>query len=169
MKTKILALDLATTCGWAVSANGVITSGSQCFTRYHGSKSRPQDHLGMPYSQFRNWLADKLHTDKPDQIAYEEVMRWGGASAAHCFGGFRGIMLDLACRYNGIPCFGYVPTAIKKYWAGKGNADKDDMVAATLLKYPNLDLSDDNEADALAILSLHQFHQKQITSTKPKK
>ena len=106
---KLLALDLATTCGWAVTANDIITSGSQSFKRYPGSKSRLQDHLGMPYCQFRNWLADKLLTDKPEVIAYEEVMRWGGASAAHCFGGFRGIMLDLACRH-GIPCFGYVPT-----------------------------------------------------------
>jgi Holliday junction resolvasome RuvABC endonuclease subunit len=149
-----LALDLATVCGYANIGGGVITSGSQDFSRYHGSKKRPADHVGEPYAMFHRWLSEKLHTDKPEWIAYEEVYRWQGASAAHCFGGYRGVMMSLAA-VHGIPCHGYSPPDIKKHWTGKGNADKDAMIAATLIKCPDVDLTDSNEADALAILNLH--------------
>lgn len=153
---KILALDLATTTGWALSANGIITSGSQCFARLAATKSRPADHQGEPFAQFHRWLAEKIRTDKPEAIAYEEVMRFPYALQAHSFCGFRGHMLALAAGY-GIPCFGYPPTSVKKFWAGKGNADKHEMVAATLVKLPDVDLTDDNQADSLAILHFHLF------------
>jgi crossover junction endodeoxyribonuclease RuvC len=151
---RTLALDLATICGWAVRGGGVITSGSQSFARYGGSKSRPREHVGEPFAKFHRWLAEKIRTEKPSAIAYEEVCRWQGYSAAHCFGGFRGQMLALAAGYD-IPCFPYSVGDVKKSWAGKGNADKDEMIAATMARFPTLDLTDSNEADALAILQLH--------------
>jgi Holliday junction resolvasome RuvABC endonuclease subunit len=152
--TRILALDLATVLGWSLLGGGVVTSGSQSFARYGGSKSRPADHHGEPFAQFHRWLAAKLRDDKPDAIAYEEVCRWQGYSAAHCFGGYRGHMMALAAGHQ-LPCFGYSPTEIKKYWTGKGMCDKDAMIAATLIRFPGIDLTDSNEADSLAILHLH--------------
>jgi Holliday junction resolvasome RuvABC endonuclease subunit len=151
---KILALDLATTTGWAMTAAGIVTSGSQCFARLPATKTRPAEHMGEPFAQFHRWLAEKIRTDKPEAIAYEEVMRFPYALQAHSFGGLRGHMLALAAGH-GIPCFAYAVTHVKKFWTGKGNADKDDMVAATLLKLPWVDPTDDNECDALAILHLH--------------
>jgi Holliday junction resolvasome RuvABC endonuclease subunit len=63
-------------------------------------------------------------------------------------------MLALAA-VHALPCVGYSPSEIKIFWTGKGNADKDTMIAATLIKCPDVDLTDSNEADALAILHLH--------------
>lgn len=151
---RILALDLATVCGHATHANGITTSGSQDFTRYTGCKSRPPEHPGASFAMFRRWLHEKLRQDKPGAIVYEEVRRWMSANAAHAFCGYRGIMLEAGCLFT-LPCYGYSPTAIKKHWTGKGTADKPAMIAETRRRFPELDLTDDNEADALAILHLH--------------
>lgn len=151
---SVLALDLATVAGWALLGGGVVTSGSHSFARYAGSKRRPRDHAGEPYAQFHRWLAEKLKVDKPDSIAYEEVYRWGGFAAAHCFGGYRGQMLALAACYS-IPCHGYSPSDIKKHWTGKGRAEKEDMIAVCRERHPDIKIIDSNEADALAILDLH--------------
>ena len=146
---KLLALDLASTVGWANYANGIIDSGSQAF------KAKDGTHQGERYAQFHRWLSEKIRTDKPAQIAYEEAMGFfKSASAAQIAYGFRGILMSLAAAHN-IPCYGYVAPTVKKFWTGSGRADKDDMIAATLLKLPDVDLSDANQADALAILHLH--------------
>lgn len=153
---RVLALDLATVCGHATLANGILSSGSQDFSRYAGSKSRPREHQGQPFASFRRWLHVKLLEDKPGALVYEEVMRFPYAMQAHCFCGFRAVMLEAACIHT-LPCFGYQPNVIKKYWTGKGNADKPAMVRETRLRWPTLDLTDDNEADAIAVLHLHLF------------
>lgn len=153
-KVRVLALDLATVTGHATIANGVITSGSQDFSRYGGSKSRQAEHAGQPFASFRRWLHNKIIEDKPAALVFEEVPRFPYAFQAYVFCGYRAIMLETACIFS-LPHFGYGPGQIKKFWTGKGNADKDTMVAETLIRFPAYDLTDHNEADALAILHLH--------------
>lgn len=149
---RVLALDLATTCGHALLASGVITSGSQSF------HSRPRKGVtiypGEQFARFENWLKERLRDDKPEAIAYEEVFRWMSSSAAHVFCGFRAIMLNHAVR-QGVPVFAYSPTTIKKWFTDKGNADKAAMMREAARRWPDLDATDDNEVDALAILHLH--------------
>lgn len=146
---RILALDLATTCGWALVAAGVITSGSQDFHSRPG-KGSPGDQ----FARFENWLKERIRDDKPEAIAYEEVYRWMSSSAAHVFCGFRAILLMNARRLP-VVCHPYAPNVIKKAWTGKGNADKAAMMAETMRRFPDLDLTDDNQSDAIALLHLH--------------
>ncbi len=153
-QARVLALDLATVTGHATLANGIITSGSQDFSRYGGSKSRAPEHNGQPFASFRRWLHSKIIEDKPGALVYEDVMRWMSGSAAKTFGARWGCMLEAGCIFS-LPCYGYSPTQIKKFWTGKGTADKDDMVAETLIRFPHYDLTDDNEADSIALLHLH--------------
>ena len=152
--TKILAIDLGTHTGFAISANGMINSGSVDFSRYKGCKSKPADHIGGTFLSFDQWIKNMLPVFKIDCIAYESVMRWSSSDAAKTYGGLRGIMLARAAKAN-IPCLGYSVTHIKKFWTGKGTADKDAMVAETKKRFPDLPLSGDNEADALALIHLH--------------
>ena len=150
---RVLALDLATTTGFALIGPGIITSGSQYFgTKV--KKGQPHPPAGLQFAQFENWLKNHLRDDKPLEIAYEEVFRWMSSSAAHVFCGLRAIMLKEALR-AGIPCFAYSPTTIKKYWALTGNANKNLMVATTIARFPNDDFTDDNQCDAVALLHLH--------------
>lgn len=150
---RILALDLATQTGWALSAAGITTSGSQSFHRYTGSQSRPPDHVGQCYLNFQRWLRDRISTDKPDVIAFEEPMGYmKNAAATNLLHGFRAVVM-LNAAYYGIRVQGYPQPTVKKFATGKGNAKKPEMVAWAMARFGKV--KDENEADALAVLSLH--------------
>tara|TARA_R110000824_G_scaffold106076_1_gene250678 strand:- start:82 stop:588 length:507 start_codon:yes stop_codon:yes gene_type:complete len=152
--TKILSIDLGTHTGFAISANGIIESGSVDFSRYKGCKSKPADHIGGTFLSFDQWIKNVIPVFKIDCIVYESVMRWSSGDAAKIYGGLRGIMLSRAAKM-GIPVYGYGVTHIKKFWTGKGNSKKPAMIAETKKRYPGITLTGDDEADAIAILHLH--------------
>ena len=145
MHTTILALDLGTTSGWALrDRTGRITSGSQSFKpqRFEGG--------GMRYLRFKRWLTEvKQSADGLDAVYFEEVRRHAGVDAAHAYGGFMG-QLTAWCEHHGIPYQGVPVGTIKKHATGKGNASKDEMMAA--MRARGYLPTDDNEADALALL-----------------
>jgi Holliday junction resolvasome RuvABC endonuclease subunit len=147
MNTTLLALDLGTQTGWALhSRDGAITSGSQSFKpqRFEGG--------GMRYLRFKRWLSDiKQCNDGIDQVVFEEVRRHAGVDAAHAYGGFMG-QLSAWCEHHQIPYQGIPVGTLKKHATGKGNASKDEMVAA--MKLRGHAPADDNEADAIALLYL---------------
>ena len=145
--TTILALDLGTQTGWALtSRDGSITSGSQSFKpqRFEGG--------GMRFLRFKRWLTDiKQCNDGIDQVVFEEVRRHVGVDAAHAYGGFMG-QLTAWCEHHQIPYQGIPVGTIKKHATGKGNASKDEMVASVRTR--GHAPADDNEADAIALLYL---------------
>ena len=143
----IFALDLGTQTGWALtSRDGSITSGSQSFKpqRFEGG--------GMRFLRFKRWLTDiKQCNDGIDQVVFEEVRRHAGVDAAHAYGGFMG-QLTAWCEHHQIPYQGIPVGTIKKHATGKGNASKDEMV--TSVRARGHTPTDDNEADAIALLYL---------------
>ena len=147
MTTTILALDLGTTTGWALrGSDGHISSGSESFRpqRFEGG--------GMRYLRFKRWLTDiKQCNASIDQVVFEEVRRHAGVDAAHAYGGFMG-QLTAWCEHHQIPYQGVPVGTIKKHATGKGNASKDEMVAAVRARGHSP--ADDNEADAIALLYL---------------
>jgi Holliday junction resolvasome RuvABC endonuclease subunit len=141
----ILALDLGTTTGWALrTRSGVILSGSRGFRphRFEGG--------GMRYLRFVAWL-DSVHehAGRIDAVHFEEVRRHAGTDAAHVFGGFLA-SLTAWCEGREIPYEGVPVGTIKRFAAGRGNADKQAVIAA--IRARGFDPSDDNEADAIALL-----------------
>jgi crossover junction endodeoxyribonuclease RuvC len=147
MNTTILALDLGTQTGWALtSRDGSIISGSQSFKpqRFEGG--------GMRFLRFKRWLTDiKQCNDGIDLVVFEEVRRHVGVDAAHAYGGFMG-QLTAWCEHHQIPYQGIPVGTIKKHATGKGNASKDEMVASVRARGHSP--ADDNEADAIALLLL---------------
>lgn len=143
----ILALDLGTTTGWALrSVDAQITSGSQSF------KPRRFEGGGMRYLRFKAWLDEiKSMSGSIDAIYFEEVRRHAGVDAAHAYGGFLAT-LTAWCEHNKIAYQGVPVGTIKKHATGKGNANKEQMIDA--IRKKGHDVSDDNEADALALLYL---------------
>lgn len=145
MTSTILALDLGTTTGWALrTPDGAITSGTQSFRpqRFEGG--------GMRFLRFKRWLTElKAHADGIDSLHFEEVRRHVSTDAAHVYGGFLATLTSW-CEHHQIPYQGVPVGTIKKHATGKGNASKDEMITAMrrLGHVP----TDDNEADALAIL-----------------
>lgn len=46
------------------------------------------------------------------------------------------------------------PQTVKKYATGKGNASKDEVLAAVVRRYPDVEVSNNNEADALVLAAI---------------
>ena len=140
-----LALDLGTSAGWALQSSGDhISTGTVSLkhTRYDGG--------GMRYLRFRRWL-EQLDIDAGpiEAIYFEEVRRHFGTDAAHVYGGLLAVLTawceEHLVAYQGVPV-----GTIKRFIAGKGNADKAAVIAAVQAK--GFSPGDDNEADAIAIL-----------------
>lgn len=143
---NILALDLGTKMGWALLSDELITSGTENFkpSRFEGG--------GMCYVKFHKFLTEiKSNAGEITSVYFEEVRRHLGVDAAHKYGGFMSHLQSWCERYD-IPYAGVPVGTIKKHLTGKGNANKDMMVAA--IKELGFNPIDDNEADALALLKL---------------
>jgi len=144
---NVLALDLGTQTGWAISANGHITSGTERFANDRHSGG------GMRYLKFKWWLS-KAHSlsGEFNAVFYEEVRAHAGTDAAHTYGGFLAT-LQAWCEHHNLPYEGVPVGTIKKHITGKGNANKQAVIKAVQQKLdPNI--TDDNEADARALLDL---------------
>lgn len=143
--TTILALDLATVTGWAVTSCGIVTSGTVSFAPKRG------DGAGIRFLRFRRWFRDMLESEKPEQVFYELVQRHVSTYAAHAYGGFLA-HVQAECEAKGVPYSGIPVGTIKKQATGKGNADKAAMIAAAAARWPDQKIADDNQADALWIM-----------------
>jgi hypothetical protein len=144
-RSAVLALDLGTTTGWAMQpAGSKIESGSVSFrpSRYDGG--------GIRYLRFRGWL-DSTAADVAalSAIYFEEVRRHAGTDAAHVYGGLLATLTSW-CEQHGIAYQGVPVGTIKRFIAGKGNADKAAVTATVRAR--GFSPMDDNEADAIAIL-----------------
>lgn len=140
-----LALDLGTATGWAVrTADGRNVSGSMSFKpgRFEGG--------GMRFLRFHRWLTElKADADVIREVGFEEVRRHAGVNAAHAYGGVLAT-LTAWCEHHQIPYSGVLVGVMKRHSTGKGSANKAAMTSA--MRALGFNLSDDNEADALALL-----------------
>lgn len=139
----ILALDLGTKTGWALHSSKTTStaSGVQDFS------TKRNEGGGMRYLRFKRWL--ETMKDSLDEVYFEEVRRHAGTQAAHVYGGLMGTLTSW-CEENKVPYSSVPVGVIKKSWAGKGNANKEAMIAEA--KRRGFDVIDDNQADALALL-----------------
>jgi Holliday junction resolvasome RuvABC endonuclease subunit len=142
---KCLALDFGSLAGWAIRAeDGSIISGTAKFKndRWQGG--------GMRFLRFKHWLTEiKNVAGGFDLVVYEQVRRHAGVDAAHAFGGWLAILTSW-CDHHEIHYQGVPVGTIKRFIAGKGNADKQAVIAA--VRGRGFSPADDNEADAIAIL-----------------
>jgi len=146
MSETILAIDLGTTTGWACRPlHGPIAYGYATFKpgRYEGG--------GMRYLRFKQWLTELKGTvgGEIQSIYFEEVRRHASTDSAHVYGGLMATLTSW-CEHHKIPYQGVLVGTIKKHATGKGNASKEDMIAAMVgMGYQ---VTDDNVADALSLL-----------------
>ena len=162
---RVLALDLATTTGWALlDAGGRVTSGALDL-----SGSRWESH-GMRLLRLRRWLREVLLTgaDRGGPadgwlVAFERPVPRAvmGSGPVHGTGEVTQQMAAIVmaeCEALGVAFAAPTTGEVKKAATGKGNADKLKMVAAArrLVEEWGVaragDLGDD-EADALCVLA----------------
>lgn len=143
---KILALDPATHCGWALSNSA---SGTWDLS------IRRDESAGMRLIRLQSKLNETAKD--VDLVVFE--------AARNCAPKMQGALVVQAelqgiikiwCETNGVNYRGYSPSELKKHATGKGNAGKAQMVAAAANKWPEKfnGASDDNEVDARWLLDL---------------
>ena len=156
-RQAMLALDLGTTTGWALSLpDRRVTHG------YVNFKPQRFEGGGMRYLRFRRWLDELLTTVAPSSslqglgaVYFEEVRRHLGVDAAHAYGGFLATLTGW-CEHQKIPYQGVPVGTIKRHVTGKGNVGKAEVIVAMrALGHPVIDA---NEADALALLHWVMAH-----------
>lgn len=146
----ILALDQATTTGWAIvkDTGEVLASGVWKLA----DTKRTGESRGMRYIRFRCFLREALldsyGTDSIGMICHEQTLLRGGA-ATEIANGLKALILEAAAETGvEVSC---VHTTELKHWAtGNGRAEKADMIKACI-SLSGVSPRDDNEADAVLI------------------
>jgi Holliday junction resolvasome RuvABC endonuclease subunit len=144
---NLLALDLATRCGWALLENGRLESGTDTFDVKRGESP------GTRYLRFNRWLDEfALHPSaglpRVELIVFEQAHQRGGA-ATEVAAGFSTRVMEF-CAKHGIEHASVHTASLKKWTTGKGNADKAAMLEAVARRWKRVDT--DDEADAVALL-----------------
>jgi Holliday junction resolvasome RuvABC endonuclease subunit len=149
--TRILALDLGTACGWARNTGDTVRHDEAAALQYGTFDLRAGRFSGggMRFVRFEQELNNFVGLI--DQVVFEEVRRHRGTDAAHVYGGLLAV-LTAWCEKNSIPYEGVPVQAIKKFISGSGNADKETVIKA--VKGRGYSPTDDNQADAIALLLL---------------
>jgi Holliday junction resolvasome RuvABC endonuclease subunit len=138
---NILALDVATKCGWATKT----ASGTWDFTLKRDESS------GMRIIRFKSKLNEIVKLEQINLVVFERTAGQHQASVivqAELHG-----VLKLFCEENEIPYKAYSASEIKKFATGKGNCNKNLMIGMAKIKL-GYKGKDDNEADALWIFQL---------------
>jgi crossover junction endodeoxyribonuclease RuvC len=145
---RILALDVATRCGFAYGQPGsAIASGTWDLSR------RRDESDGMKLIRFEAKLNAAADAGV-DLLVFE--------AARHAAQAMQGALVHQAkmqgvlerwAAERGYQYRGYSPAEIKKHATGKGNAKKAEVIAAVRARYGYTG-NDDNEADAIALLHL---------------
>ncbi|WP_056033450.1 hypothetical protein [Loktanella sp. 3ANDIMAR09] len=158
MPTKILALDLATTTGWAICTPGVsMRSGS---VRFAG----PKEDQAMAFARYSEWLDDIFRENEITAVVYEQPMdprHMKNPKTGRATTNFDTIRLLLGLcavtearsRICGIPRIFEAPVQSVRKHLLKGRPPKGEakIAVARMLSILGYRPTDDNEADAIAI------------------
>lgn len=86
----------------------------------------------MAFLRFNHWLSELAESSGPiSAVFFEEVRAHAGTLAAHVYGGFLA-HLEAWAEFRDVPYQGVPVGTIKRFIAGKGNADKRAVIAAVM-------------------------------------
>lgn len=141
----VLALDLASVCGWACGSPELLGLCS------HGTLALPTDiSLGRQYSVFADWLADAITVYEPTEIVIEAPFLGHSLRAARKLFTLTGIAQLIAYRRDLPEPREYAAASVRKTFCGSGKADKKQVMAECVAR--GFQPKDFNAADALALL-----------------
>lgn len=158
----IMAFDPSTTCtGWAVMnkdreiiACGAITPPSKLKN-------------GQKYEYIYDAMKTLINMYNPEAIACEDQFLGLRKATLKVLSQLRGVIM-LLCTQNNLEMYYYWPSTIKLVMSGKGNATKDEMIEAVNRKF-DVEIKNDNIADAIAIAHTHYEKTPELTNQPKKK
>lgn len=136
-----LSFDLATASGVALWEGGNALKA--------WSYTLPAGELGAKLHAWEAEVVRLLHAHQPDWVAYEDARAVSKQHGEILFA-MTGI-LKLHTHRRNIQTLGFSQATVKKALTGHGAAKKPQMLAAARERWPELEVANDNEADALGV------------------
>lgn len=140
----ILALDLATATGWACAPPDK--------EPHFGTAELPKSgqDVGTFAVAFSEWLTAKLADETPQVVLYEQPSIFSKTTPATLIK-LNGLAYDCEriCTLHRVRCYMVNPSRLKKFFAGNGRAQKQDMI--DVARREGWAVQDDNQADACAV------------------
>ena len=147
-----MGLDLALKTGFAVRLDDdILASGVWDFS------PRAGDGAGIRFCRLEAALIAMFNTWHVMRVSYELPAIFRSRAAGASVHGMVAV-LQKVCETMQIPYEAFPPTSVKKHATGKGNAKKDQMIEAAKAKWPEVNIIDDNLADALWVLDMSYDH-----------
>lgn len=168
-KGGILALDLGSRLGWAVTQRQGVADWPRThldWTAFNGDQAvrygsqqigqSAPGQLGAFLASFEAWLCDMITVHDPKVLCWEATLSSGQFSsqaAALKLMGLAALCEFVAYRRDLRTYMGHIHSC-KKQWTGDGRAKKPAMIAAARDRGFNRTCLDEHAADALAVLHL---------------
>lgn len=142
---RILGLDPAWKCGWAVLENGAVTHGGvwQLASKRDSADQKLLDldcYVERALRVFGPF--DVVSYESADHVAIDGA-QWSIQRRSEMIG-----VIRLRCAWEGARYMAWAPARIKRLAVGDGVAGKGKMMAAARRKWPGVEWVDDNHVDA---------------------
>ena len=141
-RMNILALDIATKTWWATEH----ASGTWNLSKW------PWESFGMKVIRLRANVKEIIEAENIKVVYYERPAGFHKSAIIHeaqLIGALIALFEELWVEYTS-----FSPSEIKKHATWKGTANKEKMILEAKKKWINLEIVDDNHADALWIYDL---------------
>lgn len=154
---KIVGIDYSQTSAGVAVFDDMGTL-AQAYTAAMGEGGHRDDTLGMRHARMKRQTARIVQHCEYASIALIEAHSFSakGGSQHDRSGGWWDLVSELYGM--GIPVVEVTTGQIKKYMTGKGTASKEQMVIAATRRYPLLELSTSDEADAASAMAIGVRH-----------
>ena len=119
--------------------------------------SAPKQHLDVRLKSLHDGIARIIDLHRPNTAAIEETFVNVNAASTLKLGQARGALL-LTLSLAELPVAMYSATQVKKSIVGAGRADKTQIIAMVNQLLPTANVTQPDEADALAIALTHANH-----------
>lgn len=143
---KALALDLATSTGWAYY------TGSRIYSGVWDLSIKKHEPNGFRLKRLWVRLEVARRIWGVEYLVYEQAGNLQG-HAKRVLPALQGAV-ELWCCMQEVEYRNFAPTDIKKHATGKGTANKQDMLASARIRWPDLNVQIHDQADALWLLDL---------------
>ncbi|TFV90426.1 hypothetical protein [Blastococcus sp. CT_GayMR16] len=165
--TAVVGLDLSLTATGIATPDGVQTVGSkgkagatllQRSVRLHD--------LAMDIGAAVDGVASR-HRGQRVLVVVEGPAFDSRTGHQHDRSGLWWLVVDELCGSSFADVVEVTTGGVKKYATGKGNAGKDEVLAAVVRRYPDVDVTNNNEADALVLRAMGCDHLGQPLAVVP--
>lgn len=167
---KIFGIDQSLTGTAVCVLNGSINPSFHLFSTEKNKEVSQSVDYTFRIMSIRDSIKELIKQEKPNYIAMEGLS-FGSVGRLAELGALSYFIRELFI--GKIPFIVIPPTVVKKYWTGKGNCGKDEMINEAIVrkieipfkkKYKKVIYPDDNCVDSIAIASfLKDFLDKKLT------